>query len=214
MLAAPRPRGRPPKGEDRNQSRIAEITDAAATLFVIRGYEQTSLQDIGERIGMLKGSLYYYIESREELLFWVLRRNHARLHEHTVMSLDYALLAPVQAVATFVERHVGYVLDNAGMSALYAQRFAALADQPSMREEILALRRGYEGFLIRLVEGAQNASPDGSHLDPALTARSLLAMCNAAHAWFHSGARSDRGQIVAHHAALAVRAVRAERPAT
>jgi AcrR family transcriptional regulator len=207
MPTAPLPRGRPRKGEERSQSRITEITDAAARLFVSQGYEQTSLQDIGAAIGMLKGSLYYYIDSREELLFWVLRRNHARLHEHTVMAVDYAAVPPAQAVATFVERHVGYVLDNAGMSALYAQRFASLEDQTSMREEILALRRGYEGVLIDLVTRAQAGACTGTHLDPTLTARSLLAMSNAAHAWFRPGGRLAREDIIAHHAALAVRAV-------
>lgn len=76
-----------------------------------------------------------------------------------------------------------------------------------MRTEILELRRDYEGALIRLVDACRPASPGQAHLDTALTARALLAMSNAAHAWFQPGGRHDREQIIAHHGALAARAV-------
>ena len=45
-----------------------DIIDAAARVFGARGYERATLDEIAARIGMQKGSLYYHIKSKEELL--------------------------------------------------------------------------------------------------------------------------------------------------
>ena len=47
--------------------REREILEAAAVLFAERGYAATSVRDIGERVGLLGGSLYHYIKSKEAL---------------------------------------------------------------------------------------------------------------------------------------------------
>ncbi|CAM4334658.1 TetR/AcrR family transcriptional regulator [Kerstersia similis] len=47
--------------------RHREVLEAAAALFAERGYAATSVRDIGERVGLLGGSLYHYIKSKEAL---------------------------------------------------------------------------------------------------------------------------------------------------
>ena len=47
--------------------RQQEVIEAAARVFHEKGYESTSIQDIAEAVGILKGSLYYYIRSKEDL---------------------------------------------------------------------------------------------------------------------------------------------------
>ena len=49
-------------------ARRQQIMDAAAELFSVRGYHGTSMQDIGQRVGLLKGSLYAHVATKEELL--------------------------------------------------------------------------------------------------------------------------------------------------
>ena len=52
--------------------REREVLDVAARLFHERGYADTSVQDIADELGILKGSLYHYIEVKEDLLFRLL----------------------------------------------------------------------------------------------------------------------------------------------
>lgn len=47
--------------------RHRDILEAAASLFAERGYAATSVRDIGEKVGLLGGSLYHYIKSKEAL---------------------------------------------------------------------------------------------------------------------------------------------------
>ena len=49
--------------------RRAEVLRAAAELFAEKGYEASSTTELAERLGIKGGSVYYYIDSKEELLF-------------------------------------------------------------------------------------------------------------------------------------------------
>jgi AcrR family transcriptional regulator len=54
------------------KNREHEIVQVAIELFASKGYEQTSMDDIAAALGILKGSLYHYIESKRDLLAKVL----------------------------------------------------------------------------------------------------------------------------------------------
>ena len=50
-------------GEERKH----EILDIAKELFIEKGYENTSIVNILEKVGIAKGTLYYYFTSKEEI---------------------------------------------------------------------------------------------------------------------------------------------------
>lgn len=52
------------KGERRKQ----ELLQIAYRMFIARGYENTSVDDIIEEAGIAKGTYYYYFETKEQML--------------------------------------------------------------------------------------------------------------------------------------------------
>ena len=64
-----------PKGS-LNEARWSEVIDAAFVVFSEESYESATIQGIAARVGLLKGSLYYYIESKEALLYAVIERSY------------------------------------------------------------------------------------------------------------------------------------------
>lgn len=59
--------------------RRGEILNAASALFSQKGFDDTSVNDILESVGIAKGTFYYHFKSKEELLDALIERHGARL---------------------------------------------------------------------------------------------------------------------------------------
>jgi AcrR family transcriptional regulator len=55
-------------GGRQRRNRRQEVLEAAIRVFHKKGYASASIQDVAEEVGVLKGSLYHYIDSKEDLL--------------------------------------------------------------------------------------------------------------------------------------------------
>ncbi|MHC2994166.1 MAG: TetR/AcrR family transcriptional regulator [Candidatus Atribacteria bacterium] len=51
-----------------------ELLDAAQELFFTKGYKQTSIESIIKKIGVAKGTFYYYFKSKEDLMDKLVKR--------------------------------------------------------------------------------------------------------------------------------------------
>jgi AcrR family transcriptional regulator len=63
-----------PRWERRKESRPAELLEAALDLFAEKGYAATRLDDVAQRAGVSKGTLYLYFDSKENLFKAVVRQ--------------------------------------------------------------------------------------------------------------------------------------------
>lgn len=61
------------------EERRNEILDVAEELFAAKGYDNASTNDILERIGIARGTLYYHFKSKEEILDAIIARMTDRL---------------------------------------------------------------------------------------------------------------------------------------
>src|SRR5215472_8261983 len=99
------------KAKKVSMSKEQEIIAVAARLFKEKGYRATTLEDIAAAVGMLKGSLYYYIRSKEELLYIVIRepvrQPHNKLEEivHSEAPLKLKIAHPVANPLTLYHQH-------------------------------------------------------------------------------------------------------------
>jgi len=57
------------------------IQEVALELFAARGYDQTSLREIADRLGVTKAALYYHFKTKEEILASTLEDYLAEVHE-------------------------------------------------------------------------------------------------------------------------------------
>ncbi len=71
------------------EDRFDELVDAATEVFIARGYRLTQMSDIAEAVGVAKGTLYGYVESKEALFYLCL------LHADRKAPLTHPAVLPV-----------------------------------------------------------------------------------------------------------------------
>ncbi|MBL8340681.1 MAG: TetR/AcrR family transcriptional regulator [Rubrivivax sp.] len=64
-----------PSRQRRKEARPQELLDAALALFVEKGFAATRAEEVAQRAGVSKGTLYLYYPSKEELFKAVVRQN-------------------------------------------------------------------------------------------------------------------------------------------
>jgi len=63
----------------RESKREREILEAARVLFSKKGYSDTTLQEIAERVGITKGTIYLYFQNKEDLIASVIEEEVQKL---------------------------------------------------------------------------------------------------------------------------------------
>jgi len=74
------PRRRPP-------TRLADLADAAVSVFIQRGYRRTQVSDVAEALGVAKGTVYLYVKSKEALFDLAIRRAAGDLEDEAAPRL-------------------------------------------------------------------------------------------------------------------------------
>lgn len=64
-----------PKRARRKEARPGELLDAALDLFVEKGFAATRMEEVAERAGVSKGTVFLYFPSKEDLFKAVVRHN-------------------------------------------------------------------------------------------------------------------------------------------
>src|ERR1700720_4855888 len=59
---------------------LDDIVSAAAKVFRTKGYHAATVRDIAEEVGILKGSLYHHFDSKEDLLYLVVKEPIAQMY--------------------------------------------------------------------------------------------------------------------------------------
>lgn len=89
------------KGEKRKQ----DLIRIAYRLFVSRGYEHTSVDEIIEEAGIAKGTYYYYFESKEQMLEEVIEMMLQAEAEKAEAVLQTELSVPEKIVGIIAAIH-------------------------------------------------------------------------------------------------------------
>ncbi len=71
-----------PKRERRKDARPGELLAAALDLFVEKGFAATRAEEVAQRAGVSKGTLFLYFASKEELFKAVVRENISGHYPH------------------------------------------------------------------------------------------------------------------------------------
>jgi len=162
-----------------------EIIQVAAKLFRRLGYIETSMKDIADRVGILKGSLYYHFSSKEELLNEVINEGIDRLLVVARQVYEQHKLSPRERLKHLIEIHLLHLTINNEFLLIASNQIDKLT--PEHRENYIVKRDNYEKLLRETLEEGIRAN-EFPPVDIKLTILAILGMCNWLIQWYqHDG---------------------------
>ncbi len=163
----------------KTRQRRVEILKSAAAAFRRRGYHGASMGEIARALRMTKGSLYYYFENKEEILFFCHDYSLDILLE-VLERVEDAGGTPPRKLRSLIESFVHHILDDLRGTALTLD-FQALS-APRLRRVIAKRDRFDRGIRRLLQEGMdEGAFAPG---DPKLLTFAILGAVNWIPRWF------------------------------
>lgn len=192
------------KNSRERRNRDPEMMRAALTLFATKGYTAASVQDIADAIGVLKGSVYHYIESKEDLLFRIFLEAHQE-NESLMQEVSELDVGPVERLRIYLERSVLTALDNIERASLYFRDWRYLTGD--RRKELVRHRALYARFLQKLIEAAYEAEGINDYIDSKHVASFVIGGVNWVADWLHPKGPAQAKTIAADYAALAMASI-------
>jgi len=159
----------PPPRQERSRRKREALLDATLATFAERGYEASTIDEIGRRAGVAVGGFYLHFRSKRQALLVLMDRLLGELD-----GLAPALEADLQGTVVALVRDA-LRLDMAYLGAYRAWHEAVLRDDELalLHASIDAWTTGRLATWLELIRAAPNARRE---LEPAVLARVLNAL--------------------------------------
>ena len=184
----------PPRGT-LNEERWEEILGIAADVFLEKGYEAATVREIAARAGLLnQGSLYYYIETKEDLLLAIIERAYARGVVTLQEDEDTANAAAPTRLAAFVVRWLDKMVlgDNPGVVA--EREFRSLS--PQRLSTVRPMRDACNAFVRTIIEQGMTDGDFDASLDATVSVNNIFFLLNNTHRWYRPTGRLSYDQMM------------------
>lgn len=156
--------------EEKREATRHDILAAAGILFIKKGYDATSVDDIAEAANVAKGTLYYHFKSKDEVLLGLSIGYLKRLSETVDKKLELKeppLVVMVDALKTLAR-------DTESYRELSRHFFLAMFGQ--MREELDCPHDEDLASLPNIITKIVRAAQENGDIEKSWDARELGAM--------------------------------------
>ena len=158
----------------------ARVFTVATRLFGERGYPATSMRDISDAIGILPGSLYAHISSKEDLLLQIVTSGIDKYLEAIAPVATSKEPAPDRLRAA-IRAHVRVAAENGEQTLVAFQQWKYLSDEK--REVVVAKRAEYGDHFRRIVEDGVKKK-QFRITEPRLAVLGIVGLLNWVPEWF------------------------------
>lgn len=163
-------------------SRWSEVVDAAAKVFQEKGFAASSLEDVAAEVGMRKGSLYHYINSKEDLLFAVVSEPAARILD-TLQQVSALDLPPSEKLRQAALTHAKVLDETFVYASVYLREIAG----NQRFAEWVARDREYRRLMTSIVAEGMERGDFASNVSPGTATLAFIGALNWMTHWYRPG---------------------------
>ncbi len=179
-------------GRPQLHRRRAQILEKAAQLFRVKGYEATSMSDIADEVGITKAGLYYFVESKEHLLYLITDYGLDLLDETVVKPLE-GVQDPKELLEKLIQLHVHMLLNRPREVTIILHERTALTGV--YREKIQQRKKQYIDYVRRALLQLQKRGDARKDVDVTAATFFLLGALNWVYQWYKADGRLSEEQL-------------------
>ncbi|MFJ2759022.1 TetR/AcrR family transcriptional regulator [Nocardioides sp. NPDC087217] len=161
------------------------ILDAAAKVLSVKGYSGMRLSDVAKEADLQAPAIYYYFDSREDLIEEVMWVGIANMREHIVKVLDDVPsgVAPLDRILVAVEEHLRHELEISDYTTASIRNAGQVPERIRNRQIAEEARYGevWSGLIRQAAEEGQ-LRPD---LDLFISQMLVLGSLNWTAEWWN-----------------------------
>ncbi|MBS1678821.1 MAG: TetR family transcriptional regulator [Actinobacteria bacterium] len=163
------------------RNRRPELIDAAIAVFYEKGYASASIEDIAGAIGVRKGSVYHYIDSKEDLLARIFEQSDEQSFGlmQEIGALD---LPATEQLYAFARTWTLWYMANIERAAVYLRDWKHLTGP--RRDKVRAVRREYLDRVEAMVEDVKREGKADPALDTKFAGFFLFSVINGLVSWY------------------------------
>ncbi len=183
------------------KSRKDAIIEAAAQLFAAKGFRATTVRDIADEAGVLSGSLYAHIETKEDLYLEIVRRA-AEDFAGAVGPVVDTDVAPDAKLAGMIRAHLSVIDQSRAWARVYLDDDNQLSQ--STRQEARRLRREYERLWDQVLQEGME-SEVFQVADEPMARLFILSALNGVIRWYRPEGRLSVDTVADRYVELVLR---------
>lgn len=155
---------------------VDEVLDKAMQAFWARGYEATSMQDLVDRTGVNRGSLYATYGDKRALFLAAMHMYDEKMRRKLLAELE-ATYWPREAIRQLLLALTAHVSKTGANRGCFLTNTALelAAHDPEVRRIVAQAQKEIEAFFGRMIKKGKARGEIASHVKPLETARGLLA---------------------------------------
>lgn len=177
------------------------LLQAAATLFKDKGYERTTVRDLGKAVGIQSGSLFHHYPNKEAILCAVMEET-ILLNTELMKEALNATEDPADKVLALIQCELNSILGETG-AAMTVLVYEWRSLKEGNQQYILQLRSLYEDLWISTLEQAK----DAGHImiDPFVLRRLLTGALSWSVNWYREEGDLTLDQLAQMALSLAIK---------
>jgi AcrR family transcriptional regulator len=184
--------------------RWQEVVDVSAEVFYRLGYSEASVGDVAAALGITKGSLYHYVQNKEDLLYAIIREVHGLTREN--LGRAQAREGPaLERLRQFFVGHVRINTDHLEKSALVYRDLRHLS--AVRRRQVIRVRDEVEAFVRQLLADGVRERTVCELADLRLASIEMFSTANGIYQWYRHGGPHTAEVVAQSVADFAVAAV-------
>ncbi|MGH7719306.1 MAG: TetR/AcrR family transcriptional regulator [Gemmatimonadaceae bacterium] len=163
-----------------HDQKLDALLAVAARVFAERGYDSTSMRDLARASGVSLAGLYYYVQSKEELLYLIQSRNFEAVRQSMLERLADAT-DPLDRLVRFIDNHLDYFASHmAEMKVLSHEAGALTGDYLA---QVNGIKREYTRALMDILADVEE-SHGPAHVNRRVATYALFGMMNWIYNWY------------------------------